>query len=171
MSSTWIDALMNKIMDCRTISRVPGQLRVVWQTSKRVGQVSVHCQFGAEYAREFQVSPEIKIVSAWCRTNVNLENKCMWTYIDTNCFLVLVWGTYCWNLSRHFWIRHLCIVVASVRNLYNGKYYESFVLHFSSRCVRYNNKRNKLSSTRLVSALSLIGSMFRPQRVIFRPVV
>lgn len=67
-----MDAWTSLIMDGRTISRVPGRLRMVWQTSKRLGEVAVHCQLELNSLGRFQVSPEIKIVSAWCRTNVRV---------------------------------------------------------------------------------------------------
>jgi hypothetical protein len=128
------------IMDGRTISRVPGRSRLVWQTSKHFGEVAVHCQLELNTMGVSSV-PRHK------------NRKCLMSDEREGCTSKIdAYGHILTRTVSLFWCRELtteicprsfgyailCILVAGVRNLYNDKYQKYFFLFtFSSRCARY----------------------------------
>jgi hypothetical protein len=159
MSSTWIDARLNKLDNgrshhfkgTRTVANGLTDIKTRWWSGCSLS-------IGAEYTRGFRVSPDIKIVSAWCRMNVRaVPPKLMLVDIYWHelfpCFGI---GNSLMKFVQEVLdtaFMHSCgwcpeSIMINIRNI--------FFLHFLSRCVRYNNRRNKLPSTQLVSVISLI---------------
>jgi hypothetical protein len=94
-------------MDCRTLLWVLGRLRMIWQPWDCVGELCLYFRLEPNAVGFFfQIFPQIRIhwvevgriLGGW----LNSKTTCLWTYVDINFFLVLVWGTQPWISSRHF---------------------------------------------------------------------
>ena len=87
MSSTWINAGMaHLIMDCRTFSKAPVWLRIVWQVSKMLGWSVSSFSFWAEYTMVFKCShrQNSKGLRSGERGVCTSKIKCLRTYINVN---------------------------------------------------------------------------------------
>jgi hypothetical protein len=87
------------IMDCHALSEVPGLMRMVWWASQICWRNVCPFSIVAEHTVVFKFPLHIKSLQFGLILGLCLEN-CLRTYITS--FLVLVWGTRSWSLSKHF---------------------------------------------------------------------
>ena len=82
------------IVDCRSLSEVPGRLRVVRDVKKCVCEVSLNFEFELNTLGVFSIAT-YKNLNAWDEYAVGLHlGNCSRAYIDVNFFLLLlVWET------------------------------------------------------------------------------
>lgn len=97
-----VHALSRLSRQCHTPSKVPRRLRMVWQASKCVAEVSLHFQVQLQTFYFFSI-PKDKNLKDWVPHSVglNLDNFLKHTLIR-KFFLLFAWGIHFRNMSNLF---------------------------------------------------------------------